>query len=58
MDKTEMQMQNSLELYRGQNPKTIKQLLKMQSSTVVNLLKKKFGVDDLDELALRCSIGF
>lgn len=51
------QAQNSLELYRGGNPATIKQLLKMQSSSVVDELKAHFGAKDLDELSVRLSIG-
>lgn len=57
MSREENQMLNSLELYRGQNPETIKMLLVRQSSAVVKLLKEKFNTDDLDELAVRCSIG-
>lgn len=51
------QAQNSVDLYRGQNPATIKQALRMQSSSVVNELKEHFGVSDLDSLAARLSIG-
>lgn len=51
------QAQNSLDLYRGQNPATIKQLLKMQKSSVVAELKEHFGVSDIDSLAARLSIG-
>lgn len=51
------QAKNSLELYRGGNPSTIKQLLRMQSSSVVNELKEHFGTNDLDELSVRLSIG-
>lgn len=57
MSREENQMLNSLELYRGQNPATIKMLLMRQSEAVVKLLKEKFNTDDLNELALRCSIG-
>lgn len=51
------QAQNSLDLYRGQNPATIKQTLRMQKSSVVDELKEHFGVSDLDSLAARLSIG-
>ena len=51
------QAQKSLELYRGGNPETIRQLLKMQSSSVVDELKAHFDTNDLDELAVRLSIG-
>lgn len=51
------QAENSLNLYKGQNPTTIKQLLKMQKSSVISELKEHFGVSDLDSLAVRLSIG-
>lgn len=51
------QAKNSLNLYRGQNPATIIQLLRIQHSDVVNELKKYFNCTTLDELALRCSLG-
>ena len=51
------QAQNSLALYKGQNPATIKRALSMQKSSVVNELKEHFGVTDLDSLAARLSIG-
>lgn len=51
------QAQNSLDLYRGQNPATIKQALRMQKSSVVDELNEHFGVSDLDSLAARLSIG-
>ena len=51
------QAKNSLTLYKGGNPATIKQLLRMQSSSVVNELKAHFGAKDLDELAVRLSMG-
>lgn len=51
------QAQNSLNLYRGQNPATILQLLRIQCSDVVDELKKHFNCTSLDELALRCSLG-
>lgn len=51
------QAKNSLELYRGGNPETIRQLLNKQKSSVVNELKAHFDTYDLDELAVRLSIG-
>ncbi len=51
------QAQNSLRLYRGGNPATIEQLLRMQSKSVVDELKAHYGTNDLHELALKCSIG-
>lgn len=51
------QAKNCLELYRGGNPTTIKQLLAMQKQSVVNELKEYFGVSDLDTLAVRLSRG-
>lgn len=48
---------NSIELYKGNNPGTIEQLLKIQKSSVVNELKEHFKVDSIGELALRLSIG-
>ena len=36
------QAQNSLNLYRGQNPATIKQALRMQKSSIVEELKAHF----------------
>jgi hypothetical protein len=50
------QAKNSLNLYRGGNPATIEQLLKMQRSTVVDELKEHFNCKDLKELAIRLSI--
>lgn len=47
---------NSLQLYKGGNPSTIIQLLKRQSSSVVNELKQFFNVEDLDELAYKLSV--
>lgn len=51
------QAQNSLDLYRGQNPATIVQALRMQKSSVVDELKEHFGVSNLEALAVRLSIG-
>lgn len=51
------QAKNSLDLYRGGNPETIKQLLKIQKSSVVNELKEHFNARDLNELAIKLSLG-
>lgn len=51
------QARNSLVLYKGQNPATIKRALSMQKNSVVNELKEHFGVSDLDSLAVKLSIG-
>ncbi len=51
------QAQNSLNLYRGQNPATIKQALRIQRSSVVEELKEHFNAKDIDELAVKLSIG-
>lgn len=51
------QAQNSLDLYRGNSVSTIKMALKMQKPSVVKELKEHFKTDDIDELALKLSIG-
>lgn len=51
------QATNCLALYRGGNPATIKQLLQVQKTSIVNELKNYFGVSDLDKLAVRLSLG-
>lgn len=51
------QAQNSLSLYKGQNPSTIKQALSFQKSNVVNELKEYFNAKDLNELSIKLSIG-
>ena len=48
---------NSLNLYRGGNPATIQQLLKMQKSSVVNEFKTHFRVSTIEELAVKLSLG-
>jgi len=50
------QAKNSLSLYKGGNPSTIKQLLEFQKSSVVNELKEYFNASTLDELAIKLSI--
>ena len=51
------QAENSLTLYKGGNPSTIEQLLKMQSPSVVNELKEHFNTTSLSELAVKLSRG-
>jgi len=51
------QAMNCLELYRGGNPSTIKQLLQHQKPSVVAELKNHFGINDLDKLAVCLSKG-
>lgn len=51
------QAKNSLNLYKGGNPETIKQLLRIQKSSVVNELKEHFNARDLNELAIKLSLG-
>ena len=51
------QAQNSLALYKGQNPSTIRQALSFQNSSVINELKEYFNAKDLDELSIKLSIG-
>ena len=48
---------NSIELYRGNNPATIEQLLNMQGTSVVNELMEHFGATSTRELAIKLSIG-
>ena len=51
------QAMNSLSLYKGGNPATIEQLLKMQKTSVVDELKEHFNVSDNHELAIKLSLG-
>ena len=51
------QAENSLTLYKGGNPSTIEQLLKMQSPSVVNELKEHFNTTSFSELAVKLSRG-
>lgn len=57
MSQLSKQAQNSLALYKSQEPRKIKQLLQIQGK-VKDELMAHFGALDLDELALRCSLGF
>jgi len=52
-----VQAQNSIALYRGNNPATIQQLLRMQGSSVVDELMQHFGAKDIPELALALSMA-
>lgn len=49
---------NSLELYKHQDPSKIKQLLMIQSISVVNELMEHVNASDIDELAVKLSVGF
>lgn len=51
------QAQNSLNLYKGGNPATIEQLLRIQKKSVVDELHQHFGTTSLTDLARRLSIG-
>lgn len=51
------QATNCLDLYKGGNPTTIKQLLQVQKPSVVQELKDHFNTSDLDKLALLLSKG-
>lgn len=48
---------NSIELYRGGNPSTIEQLLRIQHSSVVDELKQHFGASNLKELSIKLSLA-
>ena len=49
---------NSLSLYRGGNPDTIKKMLAFQHSSVVNELMEHFKAKNIDDLAYHLSLGF
>jgi len=51
------QAQNSLALYRGGSVSSIKQLLRIQRSSVVEELKAHTNAKDLDDLAVKLSLG-
>lgn len=44
---------NSINLYKGQDPSKIKQLLRIQNSSVVNELMEHYSASDIDELAVK-----
>ena len=48
---------NSINLYKGGNPSTIEQLLRMQHSSVVGELREHFGASDNHELAVKLSMA-
>lgn len=51
------QAENSIGLYRGENPSTIEQLLGMQDSSVVKELKEHFKASSNRELAFKLSMA-
>lgn len=50
------QAQNSIGLYAGQPVSSIKQGLKMQRQSVVKELMEHFGVETVEDLAVRLSM--
>ena len=46
---------NSINLYKGNRPSQIKQLLGFQKSSVVNELKEHFHASDISDLAFKLS---
>lgn len=51
------QAQNSINLYKGQDPSKIQQLLQIQGKSVVNELMSYFNARDIAELAIKLSIN-
>lgn len=51
------QAENSIMLYRGINPATIEQLLRLQKPSVVNELKQHFHASTMGELAMKLSLA-
>ena len=51
------QAKNSINLYHGGNPTTIAKLLECQKQSVVDELKEHFNATDINDLALKLSIG-
>lgn len=51
------QAENSIGLYRGNNPDTIKRALKFQRTSVVDELKEHFNASNIDELAIKLSLA-
>lgn len=49
---------NSIELYKGNNPATIKMALNFQKSSVVNELMEHFNAKNIDELAIKLSMHY
>ena len=48
---------NAVKLYKGGNPDTIEQLLRMQDSSVVVELMEHFQQKDIKNLAIRLMLG-
>lgn len=55
--KLSSQAENSLQLYRGGSPETIKKMLSIQKKSVVDELKALCKTNDTNELAVRLSAG-
>lgn len=55
MSNLSKQAENSISLYRGQNPSTIKQLLAFQNKNVVDELLKFFNCNDISTLSVKLS---
>lgn len=51
------QAKNCIDLFRGNDPATIKRALKMQRQSIVNELKDHYKANDIDDLAYRLAIG-
>lgn len=51
------QAQNSINLYKGRNPSTIKQALSFQKNSIVEELKTYFNAKDINDLAIKLSIS-
>lgn len=49
---------NSIDLYKGQDPTKIIQLLRIQNSSVVDELLEHYDASDIDELAVKLSMNF
>lgn len=55
MSNLSKQAENSISLYRGQNPSTIKQLLVFQNKNVVDELLKFFNCTEISTLSVKLS---
>lgn len=49
---------NSIDLYKGNDPETIKMALKFQKSSIVNELMEHFDAKDIGELAIKLSMHY
>ena len=56
MAKLSIQAENSISLYRGQSPSSIKQLLSFQKQSVVNELLEYYGCTDTGTLSVKLSM--